>query len=788
MKKENEDLNCTSGQLGRRSFLTILAKGTAFSAIMVQLPVLAGCSEQAVPAVGVRVKDISAGEDLFAYIRRVKRDFDWTLYRQLVGAANAFKEGDENIGVAAADSNSRTRARSLLANTLIGDLTERPLYSDALYKLLVANLDSAAQAKTSVWTLERLKKFLLSAGEQEIKDIMGGLSSDVIACVVKLMSNDELIAVGSKVFNPLPGSQIGAQGYMGARIQPNSPTDNPEDIRWQVFNGWAFAVGDVLLGNNPVSSEPDSVLAIEETLKDIIDTFGLGGALPHCVLSHIDIQSEVETGHPGATALWFQSLAGTVAANETFDVTIEKMRNYAAGRTGKYGLYFETGQGADATNGHAAGFDMVAHESRKYGFARMLKQDVEAAQVGSGQPAAAWIHVNDVAGFIGPEVFRSREQLVRCCLEDIVMGKLHGIMIGLDICSTLHMDVTLDDLDWCIEQIMPANPGYLMALPTKNDPMLSYLTTAFQDHLKIRAQFGYKVNDVMWSFFQSIGVIDSNGKPTENFGDPSWVYLAYRRAKGDLRPDQEILAEAKAQINAVRGRGVFIAEGHGANPWDLEPGLNKEVHRLYEDAKVSLYTEWDSGYVAGIGNTLLLATRSADRDDYILHPTTGEQLSEPALAAVRNLRQSYQGNWNVQIVISDGLNARALMDEGHLTPFLSALRNELGDAGYRLAPKNIVLTAGRVRAGYRLGEILFNDGGTTSSGIIHIIGERPGSGHHNFSAYITGASGAIWARPGTVDHNISRVVSGISDSALLPSEAASETVYLLGTLMIAGLN
>ena len=110
---------------------------------------------------------------------------------------------------------------------------------------------------------------------------------------------------------------------------------------------------------------------------------------------------------------------------------------------------------------------MVIHESRKYGFARALKQTVAAAQVGAGRRPAPWVHLNDVAGFIGPEVFRSREQLVRCCLEDIVMGKLHGLMIGLDICSTLHMEVTLDDLDWCLDQIMPANPGYLMALPTQ---------------------------------------------------------------------------------------------------------------------------------------------------------------------------------------------------------------------------------------------------------------------------------------------------------------------------------
>ena len=34
------------------------------------------------------------------------------------------------------------------------------------------------------------------------------------------------------------GSQIGAKGYLGARIQPNSPTDNVDDLRWQVFAGF----------------------------------------------------------------------------------------------------------------------------------------------------------------------------------------------------------------------------------------------------------------------------------------------------------------------------------------------------------------------------------------------------------------------------------------------------------------------------------------------------------------------------------------------------------------------
>jgi ethanolamine ammonia-lyase large subunit len=68
------------------------------------------------------------------------------------------------------------------------------------------------------------------------------------------------------------------------------------------------------------------------------------------------------------------------------------------------------------------------------------------------------------------------------------------------------MDVSLDDLDWCIDQIMPANPAYLMALPTKNDPMLSYLTTSFSDHVRVREKFGFKVNDAMWDFFKKIEI------------------------------------------------------------------------------------------------------------------------------------------------------------------------------------------------------------------------------------------------------------------------------------------
>ncbi|GAA0879672.1 ethanolamine ammonia-lyase [Algoriphagus jejuensis] len=719
-------------------------------------------------------------EDIFAYIQRNKGDHDLTLYRQIIGAANEFKEGDLTLGVAAESDQSRANARILLANTTVGDLKAHSLFTDELYELIEKN--TAENPEMDNWTLGELKTYILTKTEADIKAIMPALSSDVIACLVKLMSNEELILVGQKVFNPIPGTQIGSKGYLSARVQPNSPTDNPTDILWQVFDAWAYGVGDLVLGTNPVSSDPKSVAEIERALYELITTFGLEKTISNCVLSHIDVQAEAEKINPGTTGIWFQSIAGTVNANQTFDVSIAKMQTHMASREGRFGLYAETGQGADFTNGHGEGFDMVVHESRKYGFVRALQSQLSEGKSPEERP---WVHVNDVAGFIGPEVFKSKEQLVRCCLEDTVMGKLHGLTIGLDVCSTLHMDVSLDDLDWCIEQIMPANPAYLMALPTKNDPMLSYLTTGFYNHVKIREQFGYKINDAMWDFFKKIEIIGPDNRPTEHFGDPTWVYYQYRMAKKDLRTKEEILAEGRKTIAEIEARGVPIAQGFGENVWDLNPELDKKVHELYEDAKLSLWAEMPTTFVQSIPASVALITQSKDRKDYVYHPETGEKLSKKTSAQLKTMRTTWAKQApDLQLIISDGLNALALTDKDHLFPFLENLTATLLAKGYRIAPQNLVFTHGRVRAGYAAGEELYGSlaNANQQKGIIHIIGERPGSGHHAFSAYITAAPVALWAKKGSVDHDITRVVSGISDTSLLPQLAAEEVAEIFDAL------
>jgi len=727
-------------------------------------------------AEAIQIQEIKTGEDVFGYIKRIKGKFDQTLYQQVIGAANDFKEGDLTIGVGAKDAATRKIARELLANTKIRDLYEHPLFADNLQKLIWKTTDQARYEKVKNWTMRELKEFLLTQSESEIKGVMYSLTSDTIGCVPKLMSNDELIALGQKIFNPLPGTKMGSKGYMGARIQPNSPTDHPDDVFWQTLDAFSYATGDIVIGTNPVDSQVASVAAVEAALKDVVETFKLNDIIPWCVLSHIDVQAEVANQYPGSVETMFQSLAGTDDCNKTFDVTIDKILKYAKSKAGKrYGLYFETGQGSEFTNGAENGVDMMVLESRKYGFSRAV--GIELAIV---QPKGAWLHVNDVAGFIGPEVFKTRGQLVRCCLEDIAMAKLHGLTIGLDICSTLHMSVTLDDLNWCQDQIMPANPAYLIALPTKNDPMLSYLSTSFQDHVRIREKFGYKVNDAMWEFYKRIGIVGADNTYTGHFGDPLWVYYQYCQAKGDQRSRDDIYAEGRKKIQEVEARGIDIATGHGKNIWDLNPQLEAKVSSLYDDAKISLWAELTPAFVKTIPSAVPVSTLSRSRDDYISNPATGEKLSPQSIAALEALRDFWGTDLpKGQIVISDGLNAKAIMDENHLAPYLDELRKLLAAANVPMSEKNIVVTSGRVRAGYKIGELLFEKADPNSfRGILHIIGERPGTMHHSYSVYITVAKGATWAEK-IIDHDITKLVCNIADTALDPGKAAHETITII---------
>src|SRR4029078_848617 len=104
-----------------------------------------------------------------------------------------------------------------------------------------------------------------------------------------------------------------------------------------------------------------------------------------------------------------------------------------------------------------------------------------------GRSRRVWTIVNDVAGFIGPEVFASADQLERVCLEDVVMARLHGLTMCLAVCATFHMGVAPAALRELTSRIVErAAPAYLMAVAGNADPMLGYLTTSFRQHSLLR--------------------------------------------------------------------------------------------------------------------------------------------------------------------------------------------------------------------------------------------------------------------------------------------------------------
>lgn len=744
-------------------------------------------------------KDTS--EDLPAYIKRTNPQNASEVFRQIIGAANEFKEGDSAIGVGSLDQRSREAAKNLILNTKVSDyLNLYPILEDDLLRKIEDPIRVAAEKNPTTYqrflnsTIKDLKISLLKKSGDEVKaHIMPYLHSDIISALVKVMSNTELQTIGSKIYNPLPNSDIGKEGYLSARVQPNSPTDHPQDIFWQVMNAWSFGVGDLMLGNNPGSSTRETVASTESVLKEILHVFGHQDKMPWVVLSHIDIQNQLEKQTPGSTAMYFQSIAGTEKANAVFDISAQRMIDYAQsirqtmdrqtsqGKNSFFGMYLETGQGSEFTNGAAEGVDMLTLESRKQGLGRAVKGILGDK---------AWLVLNDVSGFIGPEVFKTKDQLIRVALEDLIIAKLHGLTGGLDICSTFHMPITPKELREAADEIIKARPAYLMALPTQNDPMLSYNTTPFQEHLRLRHENNLKIDSKMMDFFVSMDVLKPDGSPGAHFADPAWVFYKYLQAKNKkglpneerfydrkkLKSFKQIRQIVQADMKAVVERGVPLAIGHGNTAFDFTTEMQHWLDDIDTKARKSIQKNWNTKWVKYFKSPIL-KTASLSRDEYLSKPITGEILSVPS---AEELSKINIGDSDVIIVISDGLNADAMMDRGHLKPYIQKLRLALKREGLRVYEKPFVIKNGRVRIGYRIGEKLFSPNANNFKNadrpktVIHLIGERPGNGHNTFSAYLSTA--AVWSSGAPMDHDRTLVVSGIADTAMKPDKAVKETV------------
>ena len=652
--------------------------------------------------------------------------------------ANAFKEGDLPLG-GTRDDVVRSEARQQLLAYRVGDIRRAMFVEDSVSEALEQTRDRAHDSQLDPLTVAQLKETLLSpAGAAWARHHQAALPSEVIAAIAKVLTDEELASVSQRLSNPLP-SGIGAPGHFGSRIQPNSPGDDDEEILFSTLDGLAHGCGDVVIGVNPAADEIDTIVRLEQLLERIVRCLNVPTRF--CVLSDIVKQHQAQART--RIDVGFQSLAGTTKALVGMvGLDVAGILDLARGFDG---LYFETGQGSAVTNGTAEGVDMVTLESRAYGVARHIHHQT-----------GRWMIVNDVAGFIGPEVFRSPVQLERACLEDLVMARLHGITMGLDVCATFHMGIAPAELREIAARVVRRGaPAYLMAVAGNADPMLGYLTTSFREHPALRRDNNAATTPAMRRWFSEI----NSTSGAQALDRLAHLYALYSRAGGEKRTTVALEEEARRKVVELRERGFDIAANDASG--------SARVDRIYSHARQALYARLDEAVLGEAGGThIRVRTVAVDRDDYLAHPTAGERLSDVSVTTL--LRSIPSGLREIQIVVSDGLNADSINEQ--LRSLLPPLRRRLAGEGHRLSETAVVVQNGRVRAGYHVAQLL------RSEVLIHVIGERPGTGLNTASAYLTygrDAAGQLRWDP-ALDHSCTTAVCGIHPNGKPPEAAVVE--------------
>ncbi|HET9533235.1 MAG TPA: ethanolamine ammonia-lyase subunit EutB, partial [Blastocatellia bacterium] len=206
---------------------------------------------------------------------------------QILVRANEFKEGDLLVG-GTRDDRERAEARQILAQLKVGEIARTPIVEDGVSEALARSFDSQLASELSSLSIKELKHRLLGPDATGFaRRCVEGLSSEVIASVVKVMNNDELSRVAHAIFNPLPGPgvAIGSRIHFGSRIQPNSPGDDEEEILFSILEGLSYGCGDVILGLNPASDDLDTIIQLEGLLRSIKERLELPTRF--CVLSDI---------------------------------------------------------------------------------------------------------------------------------------------------------------------------------------------------------------------------------------------------------------------------------------------------------------------------------------------------------------------------------------------------------------------------------------------------------------------------------------------------------------------
>jgi ethanolamine ammonia-lyase large subunit len=444
--------------------------------------------------------------------------YTFSSIKEVLAKANEPRSGDVQAGLAATSMREMAAAKLVLSDLTCKELRENPsvpyerdevtrVVEDALSHPLAAR----AYKKICGWSAAQLREWILDSATtgEEVNEITPGLTPEMAAAVVKLMSNMDLVLAGRKVrVVARCNNTIGLDGRISSRLQPNHPRDEVEGVLAAVKDGLSYGNGDAVIGVNPSTDDVGKCADILKGVKDLMRKFRI--PTQNCVLAHLTVQMEAMRKHGAPLDLMFQSIAGSEGANKNFGVTV-KLLDEAWDLTKREGtakgpnvMYFETGQGTALSANAHHDTDQVTMEARAYGLARRY------------QPFL----LNSVVGFIGPEYLRDAKQITRAGLEDHFMGKLMGIPMGCDACYTNHANSDQNDQENLEMLLAMAGVNYLMGIPMGDDVMLNYQTTSFHNNAALREILKLKPAPEFEEWLTSMGLW-RNGKLTAKAGDAS---------------------------------------------------------------------------------------------------------------------------------------------------------------------------------------------------------------------------------------------------------------------------
>lgn len=433
--------------------------------------------------------------------------------REVLGKASEEKSGDRMGRLAAESAMERMAAKVVLSEMQLSDIYENPVIpyeTDEVTRVIYDDLNLTVYNEIKHWTVGQLREYILtlSTGMPELTRLSRGLTSEMISATAKLMSSIDLVMASQKMrHQAFCNTLIGEPGRLAFRCQPNHPIDDPEGILASIKEGLSYGSGDAVIGINPNNDSVESVTKLLVMTHEFMQRWQI--PTQNCVLAHITTQMQALRG--GAPiALMFQSLAGTQKANDAFGVSkaildeaMEMMLRQGTA-TGPNVMYFETGQGSEVSLDSHEGVDMQTLESRTYGFCRHWKPFM----------------VNNVSGFIGPETLYDGRQMIRADLEDLFMGKMHGLPMGIAPTYTNHMHADQNDQEIAGMLTALAGANFYMGVPGGDDVMLSYQDTSYHDDASYRELLGLRPLREFEKWLEKMGIME-NGRLTEQAGDLS---------------------------------------------------------------------------------------------------------------------------------------------------------------------------------------------------------------------------------------------------------------------------